>query len=43
MFVLLLLLSLAAGVLAFMLTFAFGGAFVAFASNRAVLKDLPNS
>ncbi len=42
-FVLLLLLSLVAGVLAFMLTFAFGGAFVAFASNRAVLKDLPNS
>jgi hypothetical protein len=33
-------LSLAAGVLAFMLTFAFGGAFVAFASNYAVLKDL---
>lgn len=42
-FVLLLLLSLAAGVLAFLLTFVFGGAFVAFASNRAVLKDLPNS
>jgi len=37
---LLLLLSLTVGTLAFMLTFAFGGAFVAFASNRAVLKDL---
>jgi uncharacterized membrane protein YesL len=36
----LLALSLAAGILAFMLTFAFGGALVAFASNRAVLKDL---
>ena len=33
-------LSLAAGVLVFMLTFVFGGAFVAFASNRAVLRDL---
>jgi hypothetical protein len=33
-------LSLAAGVLTFMLTFAFGGALVAFAGNRAVLKDL---
>jgi hypothetical protein len=38
--VLLLVLSLIIGTLAFMLTFAFGGAFVAFASNRAVLKDL---
>lgn len=37
---LLLTLSLAVGILAFMLTFAFGGALVAFASNRAVLKDL---
>jgi uncharacterized membrane protein YesL len=37
---LLLTLSLMAGMLLFMLTFAFGGAFVAFASNRAVLKDL---
>jgi uncharacterized membrane protein YesL len=37
---LLLVLSLTIGILAFMLTFAFGGAFVAFASNRAVLKDL---
>lgn len=33
-------LSLAAGVLAFMLTFALGGAFVAFACNHAVLKEL---
>lgn len=39
---LLLVLSLMVGTLAFMLTFAFGGAFVAFASNRAVLEDLPN-
>ena len=37
---LLLGLSLAAGVLVFLLTFAFGGAFVAFASNYAVLQDL---
>jgi hypothetical protein len=37
---LLLGLSLALGTLAFMLTFVFGGAFVAFAGNRAVLKDL---
>ena len=37
---LLLVLSLTVGTLAFMLTFAFGGAFVAFAGNRAVLKDL---
>jgi hypothetical protein len=37
---LLLGLSLAVGVLTFMLTFAFGGALVAFAGNRAVLKDL---
>jgi magnesium-transporting ATPase (P-type) len=37
---LLLGLSLIIGTLAFMLTFAFGGAFVAFASNRAVLKEL---
>lgn len=41
--VLLLGLSLAVGMLAFMLTFAFGGAFVAFASNRAVLEDLAGS
>lgn len=33
-------LSLAVGMLAFMLTFAFGGALVAFAGNRAVLQDL---
>jgi hypothetical protein len=33
-------LSLAAGVLVFLLTFAFGAAFVAFASNYAVLQDL---
>jgi len=39
---LLLVLSLMLGTLAFMLTFAFGGAFVAFASNHAVLEDLPN-
>ena len=39
---LLLGLSLVAGTLAFMLTFAFGGAFLAFAGNRAVLKDLPD-
>jgi uncharacterized membrane protein YesL len=39
----LLLLSLAAGVLAFMLTFAFGGAFLAFAGNRAVLAHLEGS
>ena len=32
--------SLIVGTLAFMLTFALGGAFVAFASNHAVLKDL---
>ena len=37
---LLLALSLLAGALAFMLTFVFGGAFVAFASNHAVLQDL---
>lgn len=37
---LLLGLSLAAGVLVFLLTFAFGGAFVAFASNYAVLQEL---
>jgi hypothetical protein len=37
---LLMVLSLFIGVLVFMLTFAFGAAFVAFASNRAVLKDL---
>jgi hypothetical protein len=35
---LLLVLSLAAGALAFMLTFVFGGALVAFAGNRAVLE-----
>jgi hypothetical protein len=40
---LLLGLSLTAGVLAFMLTFVFGGAFVAFAGNHAVLKDLADS
>ena len=39
---LLLGLSLAAGVLTFMLTFVFGGALVAFAGNHAVLKDLAN-
>jgi len=39
---LLLVLSLMVGTLAFMLTFVFGGAFVAFASNHAVLEDLPN-
>jgi uncharacterized membrane protein YesL len=32
--------SLAAGVLVFLLTFAFGAAFVAFASNYAVLQEL---
>lgn len=37
---LLLLLSLALGTLAFMLTFVFGGALVAFASNRAVLERM---
>ncbi len=37
---LLLVLSLMVGTLAFMLTFVFGGAFVAFASNHAVLEDL---
>lgn len=37
---LLLSLSLIAGTLLFMLTFAFGGAFLAFAGNHAVLKDL---
>ncbi len=39
---LLLVLSLMLGTLAFMLTFVFGGAFVAFASNHAILEDLPN-
>lgn len=39
-FILLLGLSLFAGTLAFMLTFALGGAFLAFASNRAVISDL---
>jgi uncharacterized membrane protein YesL len=39
-FALLLGISLAIGTLAFMLTFAFGGAFVAFASNHAVLEHL---
>jgi uncharacterized membrane protein YesL len=38
----LLVLSLAAGTLVFMLSIAFGGALVAFASNHAVLTDLPN-
>jgi hypothetical protein len=37
----LMMLSLTAGTLAFMLTFVFGGAFVAFASNRAVLERIP--
>ena len=40
---LLLVLSLTIGLLAFMLTFVFGGAFIAFVSNRAVLKDLTAS
>ncbi len=39
---LLLALSLMAGTLAFMLTFVFGGALVAFAGNRAVLQHLSN-
>lgn len=39
---LLLGLSLTVGTLTFMLTFVFGGAFVAFAGNHAVLKDLAN-
>ena len=39
---LLLVLSLMIGTVAFMLTFVFGGAFVAFASNHAILEDLPN-
>jgi uncharacterized membrane protein YesL len=37
---LLLILSLTAGTLAFMLTFVFGGALLAFASNHAVLEHL---
>jgi hypothetical protein len=37
---LLLVFSLMAGMLLFLLTFVFGGAFLAFASNRAVLQDL---
>jgi len=37
---LLLSLSLIAGTLLFMLTFAFGGAFLAFVGNHAVLEDL---
>ena len=37
---LLLVFSLAVGILAFMLTTAFGGAFVAFAGNRAVIQHL---
>jgi uncharacterized membrane protein YesL len=37
---LLLVLSLTAGTLAFMLTFVFGGALLAFASNHAVLEHL---
>jgi hypothetical protein len=37
---LLLILSLTAGTLAFMLTFVFGGALIAFASNHAVLEHL---
>jgi uncharacterized membrane protein YesL len=36
----LMLLSLTAGALAFMLTFVFGGAWIAFASNHAVLEHL---
>jgi hypothetical protein len=36
----LLAISLLLGTLAFMLTFVFGGAFVAFAGNHAVLQDL---
>ncbi|HEY3475084.1 MAG TPA: DUF624 domain-containing protein [Anaerolineales bacterium] len=43
MLTLLLGLSLVAGILAFMLTFALGGAFLAFASNRAVINDLASS
>jgi uncharacterized membrane protein YesL len=39
---LLLALSLMAGTLAFMLTFVFGGALVAFAGNHAVLEHLSN-
>lgn len=38
----LLVLSLAGGTLVFMLSLAFGGALVVFASNHAVLQDLPN-
>lgn len=38
----LLLLSLTLGTLAFMLTFAFGGALIAFAGNHAVLDHLAN-
>ena len=38
----LLALSLTLGILAFMLSLAFGGALVAFASNHAVLRDLPD-
>jgi hypothetical protein len=37
---LLLVISLTLGTLVFMLTFAFGGAFVAFAGNRAVIEHL---
>lgn len=37
---LLLGLSLAAGILAFMMTFVFGGAFLAFAGNHAVLEHI---
>jgi uncharacterized membrane protein YesL len=40
---LLLGLSLTIGTLAFMLTFAFGGAFLAFAGNHAVLEHLASS
>jgi len=39
---LLLALSLTAGTLAFMLTFVFGGALIAFAGNHAVLEHLSN-
>jgi hypothetical protein len=40
---LLLALSLTAGTLAFMMTFVFGGAFLAFAGNHAVLEHLAKS
>jgi len=40
MLLLLLTLSLTVGTVVFMLTFAFGGAFIAFASNRAVIEHI---